>query len=259
MAGFTPPAYPEILTAKSFSKNEGIIAKLVGKSGLPELLAACEKAYGSIRWDPFDLPAQLKREADPNQKTLDALEAEANKAIAGAKGLESALAKLEKQALVAQKDFKADKIIPADSTAHVGRVAAAAKSFSSEVSAGALGKLLKEQVTAGAAYVAKAKAEKIANFKDMHKALDACDGKIGSIKTREEAQKFWEGPLSQVARQFGNLFHIIPDLKSDHKAWLRYGSQKARPTTDEAVKPALANLAPLLKTIRKKLEAAEKG
>ena len=122
---------PTILTDADWQKKKGVIAKMAGETGIGAAMKALAVEWKKVDWqelDPVDgawVKSGLKRNPTNYEKVFALAKAE-NTKVAGVRTKVKALADLaEKQEI----KFKANKLIPSSSRAHVGKIATEADRF----------------------------------------------------------------------------------------------------------------------------------
>ncbi len=125
------PKIPPILTISDWNKNKGAIAKAVGETGITAAIKDMAAAYNDIEWDSVDIQKAVKV-GDTAQRAAEAM-AQAEDEFKKLPWLASKIEAVEKQARLTQTKFAKNKLIPAASTQHVGKLAAAAKQFDAQV------------------------------------------------------------------------------------------------------------------------------
>ena len=135
MAIMKPPEYPKILTNKEWQKEKGIIAKLVGKTGVGEQMDKVANKFNAVEWAKFyaklvcakekgvvatvHVDEKLQQAKDEYRKSVEPLRQE--------------LAKLKDVAKKAAELFKKKTAVPKSSTKYAEEVAKAAEQFSAAV------------------------------------------------------------------------------------------------------------------------------
>lgn len=253
MPDFAPPPYPEILTAKNWNKNKGLWAKLVGSTGIGQLMTETERYFDGVKWETFDFKKQLRMEtAQPTIDDLDRLYKIAEGQLTQTKRVEGSAGRLKRLAVQVVKDFKANKQIPKGSTAHAEKVRDAAETFESGM--GDIKKLLDVQYAAGKQYVERERAELARALKDMYRALDACQSKAKSVKTRDDLKAFFGKELEVVRKEYGNIARIVDFTRGDQRGWLVKCSPKAIPSDDSSVKDCLTGVLGVLQGFRDRMD-----
>ncbi|HEY1067649.1 MAG TPA: hypothetical protein VGE52_16110 [Pirellulales bacterium] len=263
MGKFTAPKYPDALTAKSWSKEEGIIAKIVGKTDLGPVLAACEKAYKSVAWGKLDLEAGLRELAEPTAEDLQKLFAAGQSEVRGAiKALDLASRKVEDAAKEAETEFKKSGKIPKSSTAAAKKLYDAAKAFNYEICVGTMSGALQENFKAGEKYVEKAQADNKKAVAEMLSALLDAEAMISKVKSTEDARKFQTHHLSKIGANLQTALSVVPDLKDFHKGFLILRKEKINSMPDdnddaERTKEYMAKVARIVGGMKKEVQSAK--
>ncbi len=125
------PKIPPILTEADWNKNKGVVAKLGGETGIGALIKDMTLAYNVVKWDKFDVQKTLKP-SDSADRAAEAL-AQAQLQFKKVPVLVRKIEALQKRAEETRAKFAKNVFIPASSTQHVGKLAAAAKMFSGQV------------------------------------------------------------------------------------------------------------------------------
>lgn len=159
------PDLPDILTEADWNKHKGVLAKAAGKTGIGVLMKEMMVAYRLVKWENLDAEAVL--EPDDTLEETEAALAEAQKQYKKVPLLLKKIEALEKQARVTQAAFAKNKLIPAASAKHVGRVVEATETFGEEVKQVADELAAFEKARAAKAKAAKAKAEQKPTVKEV--------------------------------------------------------------------------------------------
>lgn len=258
MADFAPPPYPDILTAKNWNKNKGLWAKLVGSTGIGQLMTETQRYFDGVKWESFDFKKLLRMAtAQPTMADLDKLYATAEAQLKETKRVEGSAGRLKRLAVQVVKDFRANKQIPKGSTAHAEKVRDAAETL--ELGMGDMKKLLDAQYAVGKQYVEREKADQARSFKAMLKAIDAVEAKAKSVKTRDDFVKFYDKEVSAVTDEYGTLSRVVDFSRENQRGWLRCCTRKSIPSGDDGVKDAVDSIVRVLKGFRQTLESAGKA
>jgi hypothetical protein len=257
MADFKAPEYPEILTVKDWNSNKGIWAKIVGSTGIGQLMTETERYFKGVDWSTFDFVRLLRdTTASPEIEDLDRFYEKAGLQIKQTDRTEASAGRLKRLAIQVHKDFKANTVIPKSSSAHAKAVLDAATEFEDAMGAEAVKKLLDAQYVVGKEYVIKERAEIAKSLKTMIAALGALESKAKGIKTAQEYSKMYDKELKAVRDEFTTAFKIFPAIQEVHKGWRRATDKK--PAGDDEVKDFVDRLLPIIATIRKAIAGAGK-
>ncbi len=128
------PQIPPILTEANWNKNKGAIAKAAGKTGLGALLKELASAHNRVDWEALDLDEALPEQASA-QAAAEALAVAKRQVQTNLPLLLNKIEAVEDQARLTQAKFAKQKLIPAATTKHVGKLADAAKQFTADVKA----------------------------------------------------------------------------------------------------------------------------
>lgn len=131
MAIMAPPEYPTILTNKDWQKKKGLIAKMVGKTGVGEQMDAVENKFKAVDWSKFYAKLVCAKEkgvvasihVDDKVKEM---KSEYGKSV---EALRKEIIKLENVAKKTAETFKKKTGVPKSSTKHAEAVAKAASLF----------------------------------------------------------------------------------------------------------------------------------
>jgi hypothetical protein len=102
-----------------WDKKKGVFAKIAGKTGVGDLMKAAKAAYDKIDKAAY---AITKAQDKYTEEEVAALWEAGKKASPNVQATRDALFKLQKKAEETSTKFKANKLIPSSSTAHVTQV-----------------------------------------------------------------------------------------------------------------------------------------
>jgi len=117
-----------ILTTKDWSKNKGIIAKLVSETGIGAELKKLQDLWGKVQWDVILYDKATATGVKTDGPGLAKLFEAAKKAYPAVETVRKQLLVVEKQANDTAKKWKTNSKIPKSSVKHVEDLATAAKS-----------------------------------------------------------------------------------------------------------------------------------
>jgi hypothetical protein len=247
--------YPEILTQDDWQSKKGTIAKMAGKTGVGDAMAALQKAYEKTNWRIFD--PYLALPSNREMQTREALKmviknAQAEYKINVKGGIVPALRELRKKVTKAKSDFEKSKVIPKKAAEHAARVLAAIDRLEEEVSEATLVDELKKGI--------EHKLEDIAQAEKMFKGLKdklkfyllAVAKDMKTVKTKEQFAACWSEnirgvgtTLPALSKQFG--------LEEEHKLWRHFASDGFKPLTDQEVAAKFEEMRPVVRRIAAKL------
>jgi hypothetical protein len=245
--------YPKVLTNKDWQNKKGVIAKIVGKTGIGEALNAANKAYNKIDWNLYDVSQVI-----PSQQTITYLTQFKKAAMANYKtAVEPTRAELQKVVNLATKqaaEWKKNRLIPAGSVKQLQEIIDAANVLRGDLAgnSAAMSGLMR-LIDKKLAEKERAAEEGKKNLAKSITLLEDGLKKVAANPTKDE----WEmGGTWQAVRGVSNAVRAIDALKAIYwKDWQPYGDRvnKYIPTGDgetEAVKTAAAAVSKNLATLK---------
>jgi len=252
-----PPAIPQILTDKDWQKNKGLVAKIVGKTGIGDAMKKMAQAYAAVDWKLMDIavssPQGKAKTRESLQKTFDNAVAEFKSKVEGK--LRKEIIAVREAAKKTAAEWEKNKAIPKKSTDHVKEVSKAADFFMVACNANSVGSAIKKDFDDNVKGIEK-REEIMAGLSNKLKKYcgEIVKGLKGGVKTKEDFNgKFW----SENIRGVGTTLPVLaPDLGlvAEHKQWREFASEGFKPKTDEEVADRLKKMLPVTKNIIAKLK-----
>ena len=126
------PEIPVILTVADWKSKKGTIAKMAGETGIGAALAKLKVEFDKVPWDVLDPDSAYRANTKTGKGTLALAQKLGPIAISNQSKLEPVRKQLQAIKTLTEtieKKWKASKIIPSSSTAHVGKMKLAADQF----------------------------------------------------------------------------------------------------------------------------------
>jgi hypothetical protein len=126
------PIIPVILTVADWNAKKGVIAKMAGETGIGAALAKLKVEFDKAPWDVLDPDLAYSANTKTGKGTLALAQKLGAIAISKQNTLEPTRKELQAIKTLTEsieKKWKASKIIPSSSTAHVGKMKVAADQF----------------------------------------------------------------------------------------------------------------------------------
>mgnify|MGYP001167332676 CR=1 FL=1 len=241
---------PAVLTQKDWDKNKGALAKAAGKTGVGDAMKAVAKAHDAIDWKKLSVSVNAPSNATVADldDLFDEAKAEYKRSV---DPLRTQLQKLRDLAEAAAKKFKANKLIPKDSTAHAEKVAKAADQLFVAFNQSSLGAKITDDYEGMREAMKKADEVRAKGREILEKYMLTLAKKLKTAKSVEEYRQLW----SEDIRGIGTQLPKMPDLKEFVKEWRGISSQDQLPETDEDVKSKCKAVMAVLVKIDKQMKA----
>lgn len=252
------PAYPDMLTDKTWQKKKGAVSKIAGKTGVGKALDECALAYRAVNWEMLDVSHKAPTGARCTREVLDEIwnVAKAEYATNVEGSLRPKLIKARDLAKKTADAWAKKKLIPKKSAEHAAAVAKEADRFMVEINKNTLlpkmhkayDDLMKSVINNEKMIADNAKRLKLY-------CVQVAKG-LGSITTAEEfTGKFWNESIRGVGTALPPLSAQL-GIIAEHKKWRVFSSQGWQPKSDDEVpgkisemKPVLAKIAQAAKTL----------
>jgi hypothetical protein len=253
---FKTPQIPQILTYKDWQKKKGLVAKIVGKTGIGDAMKNVEKAHKSVNWKLLDIgvssPQGKACTREALKKTFDNAGAEFKSKVEGK--LRKEIIALRDTAKKTSVDWQKNKKIPKKSTAHVKEVHKAADYFMVACNAASISTVVKKDYEDNLKGIEASEKVMAGLSNKLKRYCVAVAKELNSITTKKEFDgKFW----SENIRGIGTTLPVLAKdlgLAKEHKIWRVFASEGFKPGSDEEVAAKLNQIKPVLKKIIAKLK-----
>jgi len=247
--------YPRILTQDDWQKKKGTIAKMAGKTGVGEAMAALQKAYEKTNWKIFNPDEALGLSYEFRNKESLAMviknaKAEYKTNIQG--GILPALEELRKKVTKAKASFEKSKVIPKKAGEHAAKVLEAIDRLEEEVATTLVDELKK--VVERRLKDIQAAEEIYSSLKEKLKYyLLELAKDMKTVKTKTDFDSCWSNHIRGVGTTLPNLAKQL-GLEEELKLWRGFASENFKPRTDEQVAGKFEEMRPVMRQIVAKLK-----
>jgi hypothetical protein len=200
--------YPKILTDADWQKQKGIVAKMVGETGMGAAMQKCKAVYDTINWMPLTALSTYK-----NEEALAQAKAAAMQEGKKFETFRTALFALRDHAKKVHDKFKAHKLIPKASSDHVAAIIAACEQTAVAAKSQGGPIMAKFDEAEKRMHAARAVALKVVN--DQVAKVRQC---LAAVVKKPEAE-FYNATCWQPVRAFAAGVAKAPPLAAFQPEW----------------------------------------